>query len=201
MNNFDLARQHADKMIPNADYNVAFKLFNQVLSESPNPLAMIYLGALYCAGKGTERDSKKGSELIKKGMSCNKEKLEPNFCFRLGMLFYDGRVEALPPVTNLATNGFKIRKQELQQAVQLFRTASAGGVTKAKEYIVKSQQEIKKCLEKYISEAWKDILRWENHMLIYYKDSGTRELIWKLHNEIKEAEQELKNIEDSTYDW
>ena len=219
---FDLARQHADNAIPNADYNEAFRLFNQVLNEHQNPsapLAMIYLGALYCAGKGTERDSKKGSKLIEEGMARNREKIDPNFCFRLGKLHYDERVG---DYENAITNpnfkgsvaGLTTRKQELYQAMMFFKMASAGGVSEASKYVVETQQRIKETLEKFIVAAQ----NLYNYHLNRYEES-CRKFPSQDHSqilgfakkqipEIEKAEQELKDvvkainaITDSTYNW
>ena len=219
---FHLARLHADNIIPNFDYNIAFNLFEQIVTDLKNqsaPLAMIYLGALFCAGKGTDFNREKGAEYIKKGIGLLKGKLDPSFCFRLGKLHYDGMV--------YGDTNKDDRQKELRQAVKFFKEASAGGITGATKYIDNSLKALKETLEEYVkfTEKWyyfyKELAdkgkkkHEESGYMIggqYYNhypwpENHVREADnWlKIHgkafNELKEVVKELKAIKDSNYDW
>jgi len=157
---FRLACLHADQIHPNSDYNVAFKLFNKMLTldtENPlAPLAKIYLGALYCAGKGTERSPEMGSKLINDGMSRNQEEVNPNFCFRLGILHYKGRVGVYD--NKEIKDCPDIRKEELLQAIDFFKKAYDSGIKDDHKYLKKAREELKDALKNFISQC-KDVIK------------------------------------------
>jgi len=219
-NDFINARQCVDKNIPNANYNAAYKVFWEVANDSQNPsapLATIYLGALLCAGKGTEFNREQGAKCIEKGMTLCKEKLDPNFSFRLGKLHYNGRVYGDTNSEN--------RIKELKQAVIFFKEAFAGGITEATEYIVNALNALKEALEKDMKNALRLANYYYDRAEMYgsygrinpygeyvnHKDKEQDEafrmnskfidISQNIDKELDYVKKELQAIKDSTYDW
>ena len=106
---------------PALDPKQVFRMFTKILDEYKNPLAMIYLGEMYCLGLGTIKNPVKGSNYIEEGMKNIKETLTPIHYFRLGKLFYEGK-------TN--DNG----NQNFGKAIEYLEKAIIGGDEDIVEY-------------------------------------------------------------------
>ncbi|MDR0273562.1 MAG: hypothetical protein LBI27_09635 [Clostridiales bacterium] len=69
----------------------AFELFLKVYDKNKNPLAQIYMGAMYCEGRGVDFRPGKGGEFIAEGLKRYSGKLSKSMYRRLGELYLIGK--------------------------------------------------------------------------------------------------------------
>ena len=84
-------RLHVDGIIETDPVDL-INLCEIALKKNNDPVAMIALGVMYCSGEGVRANPKKGANYIDEGMKHCKEPLSPFFCLRIGMLYYEGKV-------------------------------------------------------------------------------------------------------------
>ena len=206
---------------PALDPKQVFRMFTKILEDYRNPLAMIYIGEMYCLGLGTLLNPVKGGNFIEEGMKHNKEILNPIHYFRIAKLFYEGKTtdEGNPQLTKalefyekaeFAANEEMIllikeiknnaRKEELKREIRYTKESiESWRKTQAKS----GQDSYDAAIQAWGSNDWRyaNEKRYEAEKSWQKYIDEENDKLRKLQNELNELDKPPSLAKNDIFDW